>query len=438
VTIPFLDCQGLAGAWTLGTVLTDRFSLEGRTSLPGGFGDEAMAENRHFTGNKWEQQTGDPLEWEELEGIAYVCGTPPCSGFSLMNASKGDNARGPDSPINSCMRDLIGYAGRVRGTDGELGPEIVSFESVQGAFNQGRSLMQELLLVLRWLTQNDYQLTHVKMSGSSIGAAQMRHRYYPVFHRVPFGCARPGPRKVVTYGDAIGDLVGLECKPEEQPYADLAPSDWVLEQYLLRNDGKVDWHVPWGTDPDNRAVKLFREVEPHWEPGTGMTEAIRNWPEDQPPPRTLLENYRYDESNWRDPRGWHWPRRIHPDKPGYVLTGAGGSGYVHWSEPRYLTIREASRLMGYPDDWRWPHGTNIDIVNSWIGKCCPVQSGRWLSEQVADSLEYPELEHVNPDDHERIGPDEMLFDCTLDYRRWPVGISQYVYKPERKEAAVAG
>jgi site-specific DNA-cytosine methylase len=429
--IPFLDCQGLAGAWTLGTVLTGRFELQGRTSLPGGFGDSAVDANRHLLGDGWEQQTGDSFDWEPVDGAAYLCGTPPCSGFSLMNASKGSNARGPDSPINSCMRDLIGYASRVKGADGEQGPEIVSFESVQGAFNQGRSLMQELLLVLRWRTKQDYALTHVKMSGSSIGAAQMRHRYYPVFHRIPFGLQPPEPRKVVTYGDAIGDLQGLNFQVEDQPYAALAPSDWVLEQQLLRADGFVDWHVPWGTDEENRAVKLFKEVEPHWKPGTGMTEAIREWPFDDPPP-SLIEHYPYDETNWRDPRGWHWPRRIHPDKPGYVLTGAGGSNYVHWSEPRYLTIREASRLMGYPDDWAWPRDLNIDIVNSLIGKCCPVQSGRWISGWAADAIDgKPGLIGG-----EVIGDNEMLFDCTLDYRRWPVEISQYEYKPQRKEEAV--
>lgn len=428
-TYRFVDCQGLAGAWTVGTARTGRFELVGRTSLPGGFGDDAIGINRHLVGDGWEQQVGDQATWEPYDGVHYLCGTPPCSGFSMMNISKGSNARGPDSPINSCMKDLVRYASRCTGSDGKPGPEVVSFESVQGAFNQGRSLMQTLRRDLSKRTGQEYHLTHVKMSGSSVGAAQYRHRYYPVFHRVPFSPARPEPKHVATYGDAIGDLEGLKPHAYEQKIR-RKPSDWLVDNNLRRDDNVVDWHVPWSAGDENRAMKLFREVEPYWAPGTGMTEVLRNWPEDRPPPKTIIENYPYDESNFRDPRGWHWPRRLDPGKPGYVLTGAGGSAFVHWSEPRYLTIREASRLMGYPDDWKWPDGEKLDIINSWIGKCCPVQSGQWLSEQVADALDDPTLEHADPG--EGIGYAETLFDCTLDYRRWPVEISGYEYKPRRK------
>src|SRR4249920_2848051 len=124
----FVDCQGLAGAWTLGTVqagfdLISRATLA-RTPVKDGFGDVVIDANRALVGDGWEQQLGGNLdEWEPLgeaygtRPVAYVCGTPPCSGFSLLNNSAAAarkagkaapaTARGADSSINDCMKALV-------------------------------------------------------------------------------------------------------------------------------------------------------------------------------------------------------------------------------------------------------------------------------------------------------------------------------------------
>src|SRR6478736_388146 len=122
-THTFVDCQGLAGHWTLGTVQAG-FELVGRVSL-GAFGDQVLDSNRHLVGDNWQQYPGNGVdEWEALEA-AYLCGTPPCSGFSLLNNSAAQarkagkevpaSARGADSAINSCMWELIRYAGKCYG-----------------------------------------------------------------------------------------------------------------------------------------------------------------------------------------------------------------------------------------------------------------------------------------------------------------------------------
>jgi len=422
--LDFVDCQGLAGAWSLGTVATGAFKLVHRASLPGGFGDDVMELNRTFFGPQWAQEVGTAAEWTPQNGVAYMSGTPPCSGFSVMNQSKKENARGPESNINNCMKELIAYAGRCRGADGLPGPEVVSFESVQGAFNQGRVLMQWLRNDLEERTGEKYDLTHVKMSGSSVGAAQMRHRYYPVFHRVPFGAERPAPRRVVTYQEAIGDLVGLEITPDEQPYGDIMPSDWALRK--VRTDGAVDWHAAIGEDDRLGELLIESAAEHGWRAGEGFTELMARLPE---PPEALKRRFPSAMRDWPDLRGWNWPRRIHPGRPGFVITGSGATQFVHWSEPRLLTMRELTRLMGYPDDWEWPV-TRLTHIGGYIGKCCPVDSGQWLSEQVARSLEDPTLGHAEKVDHEEIGPFEYLFDCTLDYRRWDRRVSGFIPSPE--------
>lgn len=419
-----VDCQGLAGAWTLGTVETGRFKIVGRASLPGGFGDDCFRTNEKLLGVKGvEVQEGVEPDWEPYEGVAYVHGTPPCSGFSLMNVSKGENSRGAHSPINSCMRDLATFGGRCVGADGEQGAEVISLESVQQAYSTGRDLMLHLRDIVEKTSGQKYDLTHVKMSGASIGAAQARHRYYWVAHRIPFGADAPEPRKVVTYEEAIGDLRGLRWDTWDDQRLRRKPSEWAAR--LRREDGKADSHITINEETV-RLVALLGEIEDDWLPGENMKEAIIKQEE---PPATLLRRFPYDLSNWRDPRGWQWPTRIRPDRPGYVVAGSGVSKFVHWSEPRFLTIREISRLMGYPDEWRWPEGVSIANASKYVGKCCPCDSGRWISGWVARALDGEPGEPGKP-----VGDREYEINNSLDYRRWPVEISGWVPRPEPWQA----
>lgn len=412
---PAVDCQGLAGAWTLGTVQTGRFDIVHRVSQAGGFGDPAIDANRDLLGD-FDHEDPPAPEWTPFTA-AYVHGTPPCSGFSLMNASKGGNKRGPNSPINSCMRDLAEYGGRCTGTDGKPGAEIIAFESVQQAFTTGRELMQNLRGIAEEASGQDYDLTHVMMSGGSIGASQLRHRYYWVAHRVPFGVDRPEPRKVATYRDAIGDLAGLPTDPYPQPYDDAEPSAWLLEKEVRNPDGTVDWHSGIEDPAKDRFVAMLAEVADHWEPGESFKDLVQHLGE---PPEVLIKRFKYGRDDWRNLRGWQWPRRIEPDKPGYVIAGGGAANFVHWSEPRLLTIRELSRLMGYPDTWTWPEDKTVRTIGAFIGKCCPVNSGQWLSEWVAKALDGEPGERG-----EEIGDREFLHNSSLDYRRWDPAVSRW-------------
>lgn len=418
----FVDCQGLAGAWTLGTVGpkgigTDRFRLVARKSLPGGFGDEVVEANRHLLRGNWESEIGDSDSWEPVVGVAFLSGTPPCSGFSLLNSSKKANARGPDAAINSCMKELARYAGGCTGADGLPGPEVVSFESVQGAYKEGRELMLILRDIISTRTRIPYTLSHVLMSGSSVGAAQMRHRYYPVFHRIPFGCDAPEPQRVVTYEDAIGDLQGLDLKWEDQ-YLRRKPATWATR--LRRSDSRADAHV---VVENAKLDKFLGDLMPFWEAGEDVTEPARRYRGHH---GVLPEAFTAKPKNWDyqhdRPGGWHHPTRIRPDKPGYVITGAGSTQFVHWSEDRLLTVRELSRLMGYPDSWSWSMARHPGHAGMWIGKCCPVDSGRWISGWVAKALdESPGAagEQVNCNNR------ELLHNFTLDYKRWPTAVSGY-------------
>lgn len=404
-----VDVEALAGSWDLGAV-REGFQVVHRVALPGGFGNEVIEANRPLLGD-FAVETGDEGEWTALKDVPFIFGTPPCSGWSVMNTSKGINARGASSAVQQCTWALVRYAGRTYGGDGGRGPEVVAFECVQQAFTQGRDLMSAYLHLLRRETGQDYQLTHVKMSGASVGAAQYRARYFFVAHRVPFGVEVQSPRLQLTYGEAIGDLQGMELRQEFQPYTRAADGEFQRDH--RSKSGGTDWHlaVSDGSGETNvhLTMRILAAAGVDWEPGMDQRAAIRRLAEAGRLPERAKKWIAEDGSV----KGWGGPKRISADRTGFVIHGGGASQFIHWAEPRWLTARELTRVMGYPDDWTYPYTAKVSTVGAWIGKNCPVESARWISRWIRRSLdgEPGELRGAS-DEREH----EFLLDVTHAYR----------------------
>ena len=45
-------------------------------------------------------------------------------------------------------------------------------------------------------------------------------------------------------------------------------------------------------------------------------------------------------------------RRLHPEQPSNTLFSGHRAPPAHFEEPRSITVREAARLQGFPDDFR--------------------------------------------------------------------------------------
>jgi site-specific DNA-cytosine methylase len=398
----FVDFQNLAGAFTLAPVL-EGFELAGVRRV-NDFGLQNVLNNRErfFPGDWTYEVNPNEKELSPVHKVGLLTATPPCSGFSLMNSSKKDNARGADSNINQCMWQVIEYAAGCTGSDGKPGPEIVMFESVQQAGKQGLTLMRRLWHTLREATGQDYNLHHVFMSGASVGAAQIRKRYFFVAARVPFGVDSPKIERVATYKDAIGDLEDLPLTMDWQWHV-ADPSEW-LTQWSMRG-AMIDAH-DYNRNP---YVRRMEDIAVTWALGTNHRAAAKAY---------YREHGRLPDS-WgnfdieRIDEGFHGTARVRPDRSGYVITGAGGTSFIHYKHDRILTIRECARLMGFPDDWTW----NIPSKNRaflWVGKQLPIQNGRWISQAAFKSLNGAAPKWPGwPGDIKG----EWVIDVTNDYKR---------------------
>lgn len=410
MSLRFVEVVGFGSGFALGAVQAG-LEMVGKCERPDSFGASNAWANRHLLGEKWELQVdreGDGSGWDPVD-CEVVLGNPPCSGFSTL--TQVQSFRGVDSPINIYMKALIGYAGRVR-------PQIVIFESVQGAYRQGLTLMNELHRRVEEATGERYSVHHVLHNNLSLGGCAMRRRYFLVLSRVPFGVEAPELRYIPTADDALHDLENLALTWQPQPYRH-PPTRWSRQ---LRNpDGIVDGHQITKTPQWTRA-KWVADNLGGWPEGAALEDLCRehvarfgSLPGDPTFPRT-------------DPRiGWQYmvaeksgdpdtdkERKLDPNAPritreehlrrrdftmgptqlnrwranrhAYVITGGALSEYVHPHVLRTFTHREAARIMGFPDAWKIaPQRWDARLSAVW-GKGVPVHSGQWIAEWAKRSL----------------------------------------------------
>ena len=87
-------------------------------------------------------------------------------------------------------------------------------------------------------------------------------------------------------------------------------------------------------------------------------------------------------------------RKLHPDKPAYTVTAAGGGGtfMYHWDN-RELTNRERAKLQTFPDEYEFVG--KYSSVRKQIGMAVPCRLAKIVTTAVLNSfagIEYPYVE----------------------------------------------
>jgi site-specific DNA-cytosine methylase len=303
------------------------------------------------------------------------------------------------------MWSAIRYAARVA-------PQLVVFESVTAAFNQGRLLMQALRDELEEKSGKQYALYHYKHNGLGVGGSSVRARYFFVASQVPFGVNPTEIDRVPSIMDSIGDLASLDLQWEPQEYKS-DPSWWAAEYRSA--DGKVDGHMT------RRSLHASRMADVHshvaWEPGKDEAWAVKKLYEarggslpksfDSIAPRLLNTIDREDFS-----MGFNGTMRWRPWHPGYVTTGDAGNKIVHPTEPRLLTARELARIQGYPDSWKIEPLRDDSKMFSYWGKNVNAKVGEHFGHAAQAALNGEPGE----DRGELIGEREYLIDHSRQHK----------------------
>lgn len=76
--------------------------------------------------------------------------------------------------------------------------------------------------------------------------------------------------------------------------------------------------------------------------------------------------------------------RLNPERPSLTVTGFIFNKFVHPTENRYVTVREAARLQGFPDELEFVG--SLTSTQRQVGNAVPVQLGKAVLGSVAATL----------------------------------------------------
>jgi DNA (cytosine-5)-methyltransferase 1 len=401
--LSFTDCNGLAGFMSLGFVRSGMDMVLRTGTL--NFGNPVAEANRHHLGDGWTSFfSEDSNEWP-VEKVDAVIGCPPCSGWSLWS---GPANRGPDAKAHEHTRAFMRYAARVK-------PKIAVFECVQQAYSQGRAVMGQYRQMLEDLSGKEYDLYHVKHNNLQLGGFSYRMRYFwiAVEKGMPFGAHVDRPDDVPKMKDIIGDLEDLSVQWETQSYGQKTPSKWV--EGLRNADGAVDGHMIKVNMEKQRIDELFEILgNDGWKPMMGMSDALRAAVEkngDKFPQSWQSKEEKIRERDFY--LGFSVGARWDAESFCHVMTGGALDQVIHPTLPRRITHREAARIQGLPDDWKFTEVKDYSPLASTWGKAVAAQAATWIGEATVCALNG----QPNGPQGELIGDREWLIDTDKGFSR---------------------
>jgi DNA (cytosine-5)-methyltransferase 1 len=304
---------------------------------------------------------------------------PPCQGFSMIGSRVVWDER------NNLFREVLRLAS-------ELQPRVVVIENVPGLVTLANGAY--LRAILQGLQEIGYNPACAELLAAQYGAPQMRWRLFVIAWRrdldISAGYGFPAPSHG---GGTIGDLLpNCTIRPDEtfcftttrQAIGDLPPVQAGEEIDRYVGPPAVDYQT-------TMRAGLTHELHNHYAAKLSAANLKRlailrpgqDWrdlPHELLPPgmrRALRKDHtrRYRRMTWDGiPRAVI--TRFRDPKSGE---------YIHPTQDRTISIREAARLQGFPDRFVF-HGSRSSQYEQ-VGNAVPVQLAEAVGREVANCLE---------------------------------------------------
>ena len=264
--------------------------------------------------------SGDHVRGVSGKNVDIVIGGPPCQSFSILG-SRGST----EDPRGQLVFEYARFIS-------EVAPKAFSFENVPGitTLNKG-SDWQRLKDCFK--EETGFHLRVEKLNAVDYGVPQFRQRVI---------------------------LIGFKNKDAAEQFA------WPKATHGCDgNHGELTYRI---------AEDALQNVE-------GVPNHIlRNHSQ------RVMDRYSQVPPGGRD-RKDHTDR-IHPGRPsGTVLVGSGAGGgrpFIHPSEHRHITVREAARLQSFPDWWVFAGGPTAAYRQ--VGNAVPPLMAKAVAEELSKVL----------------------------------------------------
>jgi DNA (cytosine-5)-methyltransferase 1 len=334
-----MDLFAGCGGMTRGFVDSGRFEPTFAVEMDR---DAAETYRRNFGGHVMAEMIQDIPAWPRVD---VVIGGPPCQGFSPLNRDGvGLERRALWRHYYIALRESGARAFVMENVPQLLrSPEYLEFRAK--AIQLGFDVVEDVLLAADFgVPQTRRRAIVIGVMG---GPAQMPERRHFPPNAVPLG-----GHEWRTFRWAVSNPTPLPLEP----------------------DGR-NWHC--ARNPTATSVERYKTIPNE---GEGRFELAARRPDITP---ACWLNKR---SGTTDVFGRLWW-----DKPAYTIRTEffkpEKGRYLHPSEHRPITLREAARCMSFPDDFILPEDQSMTSVARQIGNAVPCLFAQRIAERVAVCLD---------------------------------------------------
>jgi DNA (cytosine-5)-methyltransferase 1 len=322
--------------------------------------------------------------------IDVVIGAPPCQGFSHV----GHRAKGSRTGYTPTVDERNYLYEPMIDVVRALRPRLVLMENVPGmksAQRDGRSFMDDAAARLE---AAGYRTAQWRLAASAHGVPQDRVRMFLVAAR-----GAPLPRvPAATYQDPLSRSIDADALPPvtfDDATFDLPPraadEGWpvdlrprtvdegdaryrrYLEKFGLRTRSRL-LYGHWVRYHNERDLELYALLRP----GEDSVHALERHN------RADLMRYRADVFDDKY-------ARLRADRPSKTIVAhlaKDGNGYIHPTQPRSISFREAARLQSFPDDYIFCGSPTDQWVH--LGNAVPPLLARAIATSFLEALAQPE------------------------------------------------
>lgn len=343
MSLTLIDLFSGAGGMSLG------FRSEGIEPVLALDNDAAAVETHklNFDGEAYCANIEEWLESAEVPQADVVIGGPPCQGFSLLNKNRDGDSR------RALWEPYLEIANR-------SGSRVFVMENVAELFRS-----PELDAIRAKAEEYGFETKASVVNAADYGAPQTRKRTIVVGWR---SIGEPDFPPRPTHADPAKKLNLPPWRTVRQVIGDLpAP-----EGTEIGSQAPLDLHF--GRTPTDRSIARYKSVPP----GGNRFDLQRNAPELTP------DCWIRKTSGGTDLFGrlW-WDRPSVTIRTEFFKPEKGR--YLHPDQHRPITHREAARIMGFPDDFRFA-GNKTQIARQ-IGNAVPPALAGALGRMVRRMLE---------------------------------------------------
>ncbi len=307
--------------------------------------------------------------------IDILAAGPCCQGFSTHGK------RDPEDPRNFLFREFMRL---VR----DIQPPWVVMENVKGLLTYDKGRYRRMICDA--FRRSGYRVEAKLLNAADYGVPQRRERIIFLATNTDDAIEFPPPthcpadqrgilklEKHITVREAIGDLPNLGTSGASERYS--RPPASMFQRFCRGDNRELTLHK--AREVSGYAMSLIRRVQ--------CGQGIRSLPPESLPKRFHRMRKISTGAFRRDCTTLYY--RLSPEEPSYTITcyftNVSSGPFVHPSQHRALTPREAARLQSFPDSFVFVPPK----VNHQIGNAVPPLLGKAIVSALLEKLKAPKV-----------------------------------------------